>query len=303
VARAAAKRKKRTPPPPGQRAERSRRDETKSLEQQLFFGRLRRSAKWAFLLLAIVFAGSFVFLGVGSGNAGLGDVFQNLNIFGSSGSSISKLEKAVKERPNDATARNELAQALVTDQREDEAVGTLQEFLDRHPRNVDVLNQLAAVYDEKANDEVVELQLVFSRRVSVVDPAEFGPAPDSALGRALGLHPDPISKAVANAGLDEQRLAEAKLANTRKAALEVYRSLAVLNPEDSTRQIQLAQAAENACLGVVAGCPEGKIALAAYRDYVRRFPDDPLVPQVKQKIAELEPQVAAGTTVSSSLGS
>ena len=42
----------------------------------LFFPRLRRQAKWVFLALAIVFAGGFIFFGVGSGSQGLGDIFQ-----------------------------------------------------------------------------------------------------------------------------------------------------------------------------------------------------------------------------------
>ena len=44
----------------------SRRKAEKTLEDELFFTRLRGHAKWAFALLAIVFAGSFVFLGVGA---------------------------------------------------------------------------------------------------------------------------------------------------------------------------------------------------------------------------------------------
>ena len=36
----------------------------------MFFPKLRKHAKWVFVLLAIVFAGGFVFLGVGSGSNG-----------------------------------------------------------------------------------------------------------------------------------------------------------------------------------------------------------------------------------------
>ena len=81
MARAAAKRNKRPrqaarPQPVAGSASRSR---DKALEDQLFFGRLRSHAKWAFVFLAVIFAGGFVFLGVGTGSgSGLGDVFSNI---------------------------------------------------------------------------------------------------------------------------------------------------------------------------------------------------------------------------------
>jgi len=42
----------------------------------MFFPKLRAHAKWVFVLLAVIFAGSFVFLGVGSGSSGIGDLLQ-----------------------------------------------------------------------------------------------------------------------------------------------------------------------------------------------------------------------------------
>ena len=87
MARAAAKRNRgagKAARPVADEPKRARRKAEKTLEDELFFTRLRGHAKWAFALLAIVFAGSFVFLGVGSGNSsGLGDVFQNLFTGGS----------------------------------------------------------------------------------------------------------------------------------------------------------------------------------------------------------------------------
>ena len=48
-----------------------------SWEDQLFFARLRRHAKWVFVFLALVFALSFVLFGVGSGSTGMGDSLSN----------------------------------------------------------------------------------------------------------------------------------------------------------------------------------------------------------------------------------
>src|SRR2546423_13452764 len=59
-----------------------------TIEQTMFFPRLRRQAKWVFLLLAVIFAGGFVFFGVGSGSTGLGDLLRGkFNIFGSNSGS------------------------------------------------------------------------------------------------------------------------------------------------------------------------------------------------------------------------
>jgi hypothetical protein len=58
--------------------------------QQLFFSRMRRRAKPMYFILAVLFAITFAGLGVGTGsNSGLDQLFSNLNIFGSSGTSVS----------------------------------------------------------------------------------------------------------------------------------------------------------------------------------------------------------------------
>src|SRR2546421_10139375 len=71
-----------------------------TIEQTMFFPRLRRQAKWVFLLLAVIFAGGFVFFGVGSGSTGLGDLLRgNFNIFGSNrGSAHSSAVKAAPKK-------------------------------------------------------------------------------------------------------------------------------------------------------------------------------------------------------------
>ena len=47
-----------------------------AIEDTMFFPRLRRHAKWVFVLLALVFALSFVFFGVGAGGTGIGDILR-----------------------------------------------------------------------------------------------------------------------------------------------------------------------------------------------------------------------------------
>src|SRR5579864_6667487 len=64
--------------------------------QQLFFVRMRRRAKPAYFILAFLFAATFAFLGVGSGSGGLSQLFNNINIFHSGGTSISAAESGAE---------------------------------------------------------------------------------------------------------------------------------------------------------------------------------------------------------------
>src|SRR5437773_1030589 len=113
---AQAKRKAAKAQPGRRRQAAARRPPT--IEQTMFFPRLRRQAKWVFLALAFVFAGGFVFFGVGSGSTGLGDLLRgNFNIFGSNGGSTnsSAVKSALKKThahpkdPNAATAEETTA--------------------------------------------------------------------------------------------------------------------------------------------------------------------------------------------------
>src|SRR6184192_1072240 len=108
MARGAAKAKQRAAPAkpaPGAKATARRRT---AGEDQMFFMRLRRGTKPIFIFLALVFAASFVFLGVGSGSSGIGDLLRgNFHLFGSgssSGTSVSGAQKRIEKNPKDAAA-------------------------------------------------------------------------------------------------------------------------------------------------------------------------------------------------------
>src|SRR5207249_10865264 len=106
MARAAAKR---TPRPRPEHHGRERRPGGGAgVEQTLFFQLIRRQANWVFVFLALVFAGSFVVYGVGSGSTGIGDLLRgNLGgLFGGGGSSsgspsIDKAQKEIQKNPKD----------------------------------------------------------------------------------------------------------------------------------------------------------------------------------------------------------
>src|SRR4051794_41238756 len=83
MARGAAQtRKKAAKSQPGTRRQAAAR-RPPTIEQTMFFPRLRRQAKWVFVLLVFVFAGGFVFFGVGSGSTRLGGLLRGkFNVFG-----------------------------------------------------------------------------------------------------------------------------------------------------------------------------------------------------------------------------
>src|SRR5438045_8627381 len=84
------------------------------VEDTMFCPKLRAHAKWVFVLLAVIFAGSFVFLGVGSGSSGLGDLRQGNfgDLFGSSSGNsaqVKKDQKLIDKNPKDDAAYRDMA--------------------------------------------------------------------------------------------------------------------------------------------------------------------------------------------------
>ncbi len=284
MARAAAKRKRgpRQAPRPVAAERGGGRDQT--LDQQLFFGRLRRQAKWAFVFLAVVFGGSFVFLGVGSGNSGLGDVFSSV-FSGSSGPSLSSLQKKVAENPRDLTAVTDLATKLQSEGRTQEAIEAYESFLALQPRSVEALNQLATLYQTEAQEQAVAVQTALSEMQTRVPGDLFGLDPTTSLGRAVQAYQDPITQAIASQ--TEQRYAEAagRLQAAVEDALATYRKLADLQPDDPTALFQYAQYADQQAR-------RPQVAIAAYERFLRRFPDDSFAPDVRRRLRELRKEQA-----------
>jgi tetratricopeptide (TPR) repeat protein len=260
----------------------SRRKAEKTLEDQLFFNRLRSHAKWVFVLLAVVFGASFVFLGVGSGNAGLGDVFNNL-FGGGSAPSVEKLQKELAANPRDKTVLTNLAQALQRDGRTAEAITAYRTYLQERPKDRDILFNLALLYQAQAQAAANDANNAL-RDASLADPAaQFTPG-SGALGRALGSLIDPLSQTASNNAEAAYREAASRFQTANQDALGVYKQLAALSPHDSSALLRYAQAAE--------GAQDLQTAIKVYGTFLKRFPNDPLKADVKKRISELKKQVA-----------
>jgi tetratricopeptide (TPR) repeat protein len=260
-------------------------------EDTMFFPKLRAHAKWMFVLLAIVFMASFVFLGVGSGSSGLGDLLQGnwSDLFSSTGGSsaqVKKDRKRIDSNPKDYAAYKDLAAALAADNKLDEAITTLQQLKSLQPKDVDGLTQLAGLYLRKADVARTEALAVQAEAATVVSPGDFTPAA-GALGKAYQSMSNPIVSAVQTKMNAKLSAAYSKVTSAFSQAVVAYKDVAKVNPNDPSVQFALAQTAEQAS--------DTKTAIAAYKRFLKLAPEDPTAPAIRQRVKQLEQQPSVST--------
>ncbi len=275
-------------PPPRRPAEirRTRRAE----EDGLFFSSLRRHARWVFVLLAVVFAGSFIFLGVGSGSNGLADFLHSwFNTGGSSGPSISKLEARTREEPRNPQALRELATAYETDQRNVDAIRALERYTTLKPQNSDGLQELAGLYQRSLSDLSTQAQAI-QAATPVVDRSAFEPPASTPFGKAFadpGALQDPLAQSLSTQISAKFADLQQQASVLQQKLLATDRKVVALDPNDPTAQFQLAQVAD--------GTGDRATAIAAYKRFLKLSPDDPLAAQVKQRLKQLSSPAKAGS--------
>src|SRR6266566_1721020 len=269
---AQARRKAAKSQPGGRKQAAARRPPT--IEQTMFFPRLRRQAKWVFLLLA------FVFFGVGSGSTGLGDLLRgNFNIFGNNGGSTnsSAVQAALKKtqaHPKDPNAWNDLATAYQTDGKLTQANTALERLLKLRPNDTGALQRVAGFYETKATTKETE-----ARNLQAQAPLSLtgvlGVSSASQIGQALSN--DPTSQQLTQQA--QAAFTEATTALQKDA--DLYKRLVKLQPTDVNTQYHYAQLAD------LTG--DTTAALKAYRQVVKLAPTDPAAQAAKQRIAVLSP--------------
>ena len=193
MARVDQRRSKGTKPDAGVAKAGSRRATTApSIEDTMFFPRLRRHAKWMFVFLALVFAVGFVGFGVGAGGTGVGDILRN-NGGSSNLPSVSEARQRVEQRPKDAQAWRDLSTALQTDGKTEEAISALTTYTDLRPKDAEGLRELGGLYlalaSAKANNvQAIQLDAAFSG-ASQSFPGSFTvngtPVVDNKIGAAV----------------------------------------------------------------------------------------------------------------------
>jgi tetratricopeptide (TPR) repeat protein len=246
----------------------------------MFFPRLRRQAKWVFLFLALVFAVSFVFFGVGSGASGIGDLLRgNFSLFGSGGGSgqSSQVKKALartEKHPEDPAAWNALASAYQRENKLAEANRANERFLKLRPKDVSVLTTVANYYDSQALKTFNEAQAL--RAQAPLDYATvIGISTSSQVGQLIGK--DDLAQQVTQK--TTSLFAETSTALRKEEQL--YKKIARIAPSDPNTQFRLGRLADYV--------GETNVALAAYRAVVRLAPSDPIAQSARQRIQQLAP--------------
>jgi Flp pilus assembly protein TadD len=250
-----------------------------TVEQTMFFPRLRRQAKWVFVFLAFIFALSFVFFGVGSGS-GIGDLLRgNFNIFGNNGSSTSSsavksaLEKT-RAHPKDPNAWSDLATAYQTDGKLNDANTAYEHVLKLRPNDLAALQSVASHYEVRYQDKVAEGQSL------------QGQAPLTLAGVIGVSSASPVGQILSQDTSSQELVQKANVAFTdANTALQkdaqLYKRIAKLQPTDVNTQFHYAQLAD--LTGDTAA------AVTAYRKVIQLAPTDPSAQQARQRIAVLAP--------------
>lgn len=245
--------------------------------QQLFFSKLRRRAKFMYLILAVIFAATFAFLGVGSGSAGLQDLFSNLNIFGTHGSSVSKALKEVQKHPNDPKAFRKLATAYESKGDTINAISTLQQYTTLKPKDAKVWAELGGLQLSNAQDFVTQYQNAALNQQLAAPSQTFAFPATSTLGKALGTNKIEQADASQLNGSLQDLSQRANLAYQN--AVSSFEKVAQIEPNNSNAQFQLAQAAQTA--------GSTTVAVQAYKKYLKLNPNSPSAGQIRQLIKQL----------------
>ncbi|HET7648344.1 MAG TPA: tetratricopeptide repeat protein [Gaiellaceae bacterium] len=247
--------------------------------QQLFFMRLRRHAKWAYVLLALLFAITFAALGVGSGNnSGLDQIFSGLDIFGGGGgTSVSKAQKEVAKHPNSAKALRDLATAYEQKGDTGGAVTALQQYLDVKKKDADAWSELGGLQLQQGQTWAARYQEAAAAQQLAAPSQPFRPS--GTLGTALGTNPIEQALAGEASGTTNDYYERATLGYAN--AVQSYQEVAKLRPRDANAQFLVASAAQDA--------GQYDVAVDALRKYLKLNPNTTQRGQIENLIKQLSP--------------
>ena len=253
-----------------------------SIEDTMFFPRLRRHAKWMFVLLALVFGLGFVLFGVGAGGVGVGDIFRDAG--GTSGQSVSDAREKTQSRPDDPEAWIDLSTALQTEGETREAITALDRAIALRPKDADSYRQLAGLHLALATERQQDAQVAQIAAAYRAPGQAFllfsGPTGQSVLR-------DPISTGVTSQVVGRVSAAYEEAQREAVLAIDAYEKLAGLEPNDPNVQLELAQAAQQN--------GDAVRAIAAYERFLELAPDDSNASTVRDLLKQLRGAGAASS--------
>ena len=244
----------------------------------MFFPRLRSQAKWAFVFLIVIFAGGFIFLGVGSGGLDLGQLMRDaFGSGGSSGPSISKAQNKVAERPLNAQFRKQLAQAYEAKGRNSEAIAAWLEYGRLRPKDVNALRHLGDLELGQANIYFQDAQLAQLQLAQVGAGSPFTPS-SGKLGQALGQ--SPLTAAATAKASAAYQSAVTRYQTAASQAISTYQQITKLQPKNQEALFALAQAADT--------LHQTTAAVNAYKGLLKLDLDASTKAQIRARIKTLQ---------------
>ena len=255
---------------------RAKRSTAPSIEDTMFFPRLRRHAKWMFVFLAVALGGGFVLFGVGAGGTGVGDIFRGSG--GSGAPSISSAQKRTEESPNDVEAWRALSTAFQADNKTDEAIAAQNTVVVLAPKDTNALRELASLYLAQASAKQLEAQILQTQASYQGAGQGFPGSFTSPTGQPL--LDDSISTAIKTQTAPRiQELVQAAQSASAES-VNAYKKIVVISPKDPNVRLELAQAAQQA--------GDAATMISAFEAFLRLAPDDPNAPIVKQQLKQLQ---------------
>jgi tetratricopeptide (TPR) repeat protein len=252
----------------------------RSYEDEMFFPRLRRQAKWMFLVLALIFGLGYVIFNVGGTipGTGIGDILQGA-AQSDGRPDVGDAEAKVRENPRSAPAKLELADAYTQHDRPDDAIPVLEQYLDLRPNDEDVVSRLAGLYMGQGAQHREDAVAAQTELAAAAPGAAFAPA-SGLLAQLRGQ--GEVTKALSSDANERLSQASSEAALSFQQARDLYRKLGELEPDDASVRFSLASASEQA--------GDYESAIGAYREFIRLAPDDPNVPAIRQQIRLLQAQ-------------
>jgi tetratricopeptide (TPR) repeat protein len=246
----------------------------------MFFPRLRRQAKWMFVLLALVFGLGYVIFNVGGTipGTGLGDILQNAG-GGTGAPDVGDAEDRVRDSPRDPAAYLALTDALTQNNRAEEAIPVLEQYLELRPRDEDQISRLAGLYMAKGARHQQDAALAQAELQAAAPGTAFAPA--SGLVTQLRAQGE-VARALSSDANERLSRASGEASVAFQQSRDQWKRLGELSPNDSSVQFSLAQSAEQA--------GDYATAIAAYKRFIRLAPDDPNVPAIRRQIQLLDAQ-------------
>ena len=262
----------------------AKRSTAPSIEDTMFFPRLRRHAKWMFVFLAVALGGGFVLFGVGAGGTGVGDLFRGRRRLERRAVDLERRRRRPRRTRRTSQAWRDLSTALQTDGQTDEAIDAQKHVVVLTPKDADAPPRARRPLPRAGDREAAGGAARPARRPRT--PGAGAELPRCARRRTgQSLVDDQISQRSTRRARRRSRssLSEAQSASSAGGrGLQADRRAAAERPERPAR----------ARPGGPAGGERHRRRSRPTAAFLKLAPDDPNAPIVKQQLKQLR-QTAA----------